>query len=134
MKQSKGRGFTLIELMITVVILGVIAAIAYPLYSNYTLQARRAVAHKALGQLASRMQEMWQNRIPRNYPASVTSVGMSVTTDGSHYTLQVTAASTLNYTLQATAVATSPQINDTGCTTITLNSRGDKTPANCWKK
>lgn len=134
MRNNRNRGFTLIELMITVVILSVVAAIAYPLYTNYTLQARRAVAHKALGTLATRMQAMWQNRVPRSYPASVASVGMTATTDGNHYTLQVASASTLSYTIQATAVATSPQINDTACTTITLTSSGQKTPAICWKK
>jgi len=134
MKNNKNCGFTLIELMITVVILSIVAAIAYPLYANYTLQARRAVATKALGTLASRMHTMWQNRVPRSYPASVTSVGMSTTTDGNHYALQITSASTLSFTIQATAVTTSPQIKDSGCTTITLTSSGKKTPSNCWKK
>lgn len=134
MKNKQIQGFTLIELMITVVIVGVIAAIAYPLYTDYVLSSRRAVAHKALTELSSRMQRHWQNRIPRSYPSTVASVGMSTNTEGNHYTLSIASASTTSFTVQATAVGSSPQINDTGCTTMTLSATGAKSPANCWKK
>lgn len=131
---KKNRGFTLIELMIVVVIMGVIAAIAYPLYTDYVLSSRRAVAVKALTELSSRMQRHWQNRIPRSYPATVASVGMASTTEGNHYTLQIASSSTTSFTVQAVAIGSSPQANDSGCTTMTLSATGQKTPAKCWKK
>jgi type IV pilus assembly protein PilE len=131
---KKIKGFTLIEVMITVVIVAIISAIAYPLYTDYVLSSRRAVAVKALTELSSRMQRHWQNRIPRSYPATVTSVGMASTTEGNHYTLQIASSSTTSFTVQAVAIGSSPQANDSGCTTMTLSATGQKSPAKCWKK
>ena len=131
---KKNKGFTLIELMIVVVIMGVIAAIAYPLYIDYVLSSRRAVAAKALTELSTRMQRQWQNASPHVYPSAISAVGMASTTDGNHYSLQIASASTTSYTIQAVAIGSSPQANDTGCTTMTLSATGQKSPAKCWKK
>lgn len=56
MKTSRSQGVTLIELMITVVIVGVLAAIAYPSYTKYMQQTKRSDAQVALTQMAN-MQE-----------------------------------------------------------------------------
>ena len=53
------RGFTLIELLVVVVIVGILAAIAIPMYTNYMQRARRADAKTALEQLRA-AQEMWR--------------------------------------------------------------------------
>ena len=53
------RGLTLIELLVVIVIVGVLAAIAIPTYSNYIIRARRADAKTALEQLRA-AQEMWR--------------------------------------------------------------------------
>ena len=53
------RGFTLIELMITVVIIGILAAIAYPSYQNYTKQTRRSDAQIALTQAANQQEKFF---------------------------------------------------------------------------
>jgi type IV pilus assembly protein PilE len=59
MKTSRFGGFTLVELMITVVILGILAAVAYPSYQGYVKQARRADAQSAIMQTANRLEKFF---------------------------------------------------------------------------
>ena len=59
MRKFVSHGFTLIELMITVVIIGILAAIAYPSYQNYTKQTRRSDAQIALTQAANQQEKFF---------------------------------------------------------------------------
>ena len=56
MNTKRAAGFTLIELMITVAIAGIFAAMAYPSYQNYLLKNRRGAAQTFLLQVAQRQQ------------------------------------------------------------------------------
>ena len=138
----KSTGFTLIELMITVVIVGILAAIAYPSYRNWVYQANRADAQQALTSLANRQERYYLNFSPPTYVADLRSLGYSaqtnVTTGGSMYTIAVTAANASSYTLTATPRAGTSQVDDAKCTSLILNSTGVKSatgsdPSSCWK-
>lgn len=65
MKRRSQRGFTLIELMITVVIIGLLAAVAYPNYTDYVRKARMQGAFSALANLRFQLEQYYQNN--RNY-------------------------------------------------------------------
>ncbi len=140
-------GFTLIELMIVVVIIGILAAVAYPSYQNYALRTKRSDAKSALTELANRQEKFYAQcndytgTVGGNFPTSSTvgacttgtpGLGVSTTSKDGYYTLSITVSSAPRYTLQAQAVSGKSQANDTGCTILKLNSLGAKEPAGCW--
>ena len=70
---ARTTGFTLIELMITVVIVAILAGIAYPSYRNHVTQARRADAQSAIMQTANRLEKFFT--YCNTYPASLSLTG-----------------------------------------------------------
>lgn len=129
------RGFTLIEMMITVAIIGILAAIAYPSYTQYVLRANRADAKASLLQTAQFLERYFT--INNTYagadvpvPETVSPVGASGTNIKYNIT-PATVTTTTTFTLTATPV--NGQLADT-CGTLTLTDTGVQTPATagCW--
>jgi len=120
-------GFTLIELMIAVAIIGILSAIALPSYQQYVRQARRSDGQALLLDTQGK-QEKW--RINNITYGSLADIGGSPTS--SYYDFTVADNTSTAYTV--TATAKSSQTSDTGCTTLTINESGVKTPTACWKK
>lgn len=123
----KQAGMTLIELMIVVVIIGIIAGIAYPNFVDYVREARRA---DAMGQLLTLQMAQEEYRLKNTSYADIATLGITLSSD--YYTFSVSNLGAETYTL--TATATGGQTNDTGCTTLTLNQNDQKAPAECWER
>lgn len=70
----RSKGFTLIELMITVAIIGIIAAIAYPSYTQYVVKANRGEAQAYLMDLAQRQQQFLMDS--RTYASTIAALGI----------------------------------------------------------
>lgn len=133
MNTKRTRGFTLIELMIAVAIIGILTAIAYPSYRNYVIRASRSAAQTELLQLASLQEKIYLNS--NAYAVSVTAayngrsdggLGKTAgTTDDRKYNITIapTVAPTQTYTLTATPVASSTQNGDG---LITIASDGSR--------
>ena len=140
-KQARSsRGFTLIELMITVGVVAIIASIAYPSYASYSRRAKRTDATAALLRVAVAQEKFYvQNN---TYTGTLGTGGLNITgTERGYYTLDFPAAPTAaGFTVRATA--TGPQVDDKDCRVFTLNQAGVKTAAdsagaansvNCWR-
>lgn len=121
---NKNKGFTLIEIMIVVVIIGIIAAIALPYYGEYVNKGKRAGAAAELTSAA--------HQLERCFTTQNSYSGCTVTPEDEHYTFN----STINdqsYTLQAV-----PTFTDAYCGTLTLEhtgerkSGGSKDNSYCW--
>ncbi|OOV87137.1 type IV pilin protein [Oceanospirillum linum] len=127
------QGFTLIELLIVFAIVGILGAVAYPSYKNYTFESRRVDAHSAIlrVQLA---QERWRAS-HNSYTSDMTDVGLNTaaTSGEGFYTLSVSHPSPVGY--RVTASATGSQSGDTGCSKIELTKSASgetRSPIHCW--
>lgn len=134
----KPNGFTLIELMIAVAIVGILASVAFPSYMSQVRQSRRSDAIQALStiQLA---QERWRANNP-TYASTIAALGIVSPTSGGYYTLAIATTPTptgVVYAATATAVSGKSQASDTGCIPLTVtvaNGTATNTPASCWSK
>ena len=137
---NKVKGFTLIEVLIVIVILGVLAAIAIPAYDSYKRKGYRTDAIRALTKIAQ-FQERWYSNNGR-YSDSLTGIGYQTTSEDGHYNLSLTFNAGTPDLFSATATATGLQQRDTHCRTFTIDQANRKTSADdggtattsCWPK
>ncbi len=132
--QYRWQGFTLMELLIVIAIVGIIASIAYPSYQGSVMKSRRADATSALLKLQMDQEKHRANN--PTYAASVTAADglnwLSATTENGYYTIAIMANNAIGFTATATAVIGKSQENDTGCTTITVDQDGAAGVLECW--
>ena len=136
-KQATQRGFTLIEVMITVVVVGVLAAIALPSYQNYIIRANRSAAQQFISSVSNREEQVLLDlrqyvavSANANFPNGPTagSPGLNVTVPtevAQYYTVTVTTAAgpPPTYLIKGTPVAGTMQASDP---ILYMNSAGQK--------
>lgn len=122
------RGFTLIELMIAVAVVAILAAVAYPSYTEHIRKSRRATAQAALMDLASRQQAYLLDRRAYATTAAELSFGLPSELEG-RYTLTVVADNAVS---PRTFLATATPINGQAQNNeqpLSIDQAGNRTPA-----
>ena len=143
---NKNKGFTLIEVMIVVAIIGVLASIAYPSYVEQVRKGKRADAKTALYKIAQQQEEYFIQKM--SYAANLTKLGdptsatkqldTSITIDSpkAEYEVVISAVVPANCESDAskactgytvTATAQNGQANDKACAKLSLNNLGQET-------
>ncbi len=118
---ERHRGFTTIELLIALVVLGLLVVVALPSFRDQLRKARRSDAVAALANL-QQAQERWRSTNALYAPNAQLTTGLAQksTSASGYYTLAITANSATGYTATATAVSGTSQADDTGCTLLAV--------------
>jgi type IV pilus assembly protein PilE len=133
---SRAQGFSLIELLIALTIVSLLASVALPSFSHYSLKSRRIEAITFMGAVQL-TQDKYRNH-HSGYAASFATLGLPESgTDSSHYrfTLSQAQGALESYTLTATAQGS--QAQDEVCRSISLtqtNTGVNRSPETCWSR
>ena len=130
-RKSQG-GFTLVELMITVVVISLLAMFAIPAYNDSVAKGRRADAKSTLTALAAKQGQYFMDN--KTYTATLSDLAASSTSIDGHYTISAVATAT-TFTLTATPASSDPK-----CANFTLTESGEQgvsgdnsaNPELCW--
>jgi len=134
--KSAHRGFTLIEVMVTVALVAILAAVALPTYRDHVRKSRRAEAQSFLLAVAARQQQFLLDT--RSYGATLAGVGIPTpSTVASAYTIPNPSAAAcggnFSQCFRLTATPTSDQTSER-CGTLSIDQNGTKTAeiSGCW--
>jgi type IV pilus assembly protein PilE len=133
LRPAPPRGFTTVELMIALVILGILLAVAFPSYQNSIRKSRRAEAFTALSSIQQAQERHRSTRpaytdlITDATTASPPGLGIAATrTPSGYYDLAITleGGGTTTYVATATAVTGTSQAADSSCTVLAVRIQG----------
>jgi type IV pilus assembly protein PilE len=131
-QRKSQAGFTLIELVVVMVVIGILAAIAIPNYGEYVMRGHRASAQAYISDLASRQAQFFLDR--RRFADTVAALNVPAPAEiANRYTVTVVAVAGPPSTFTITATPNGPQAADR-CGVMTIDQAGNKVAAatRCW--
>lgn len=134
----RARGFTLIEVMITVAIIGILASIALPSYTDYLRRGRIPEATSNLQATYARMEQWFQDAKSYYAAGSTTNCGVALPTGLKFFTFSCTPTSSTAYVITATGTSSMSgfvyTINQDGVRGSTITGVGgwNASTNNCW--
>ena len=129
--RRSARGFSLIDVMITVAIVGVLATIALPSYQSSVRKSNRGAAQSYLGDIAQRQQQYLLDQ--RSYAATEAALGLTTPSSvAPFYTIAIgiSAGPPPGFTASATPIGS--QAGDLSGQPLTLTNTGAKGPSGAW--
>lgn len=129
MNRKHSAGFTLIELMIVVVIVGILASVALPAYREHVIRGNRAAAQAQMMDIANREQQYLLANREYGDDADIGYVLSDEVADNYTADIVVGGGTVPSFTITFTAI--DAQVSDGN---LTLDNEGDKTPAEKWQR
>lgn len=125
------KGFSLIELMIAVSLIGILTLVAFPSYQKFVIDGKRSAVQGYMLELATQQTNYLQDN--RSYTSTITDLNVTASDDVTdNYTVTIATGPTTSapsYTITATPLSTSVLASDGN---LTLNHLGVKTPSTKW--
>lgn len=146
-RNARGEsGFTLIEILIVIAVVGLLAGIAYPSYQNIVIKNNRAVARAALVDIVARQEAYYAQT--KRYAGNLSDLGFPTDTvylrsngglakndsvpSDSIYLLRVQASNNRGFTIEADPAPGILQRKDTECGKLRVDGLGNQLPAACF--
>ncbi len=127
----KQTGFTLLEAMIVIAILGILAALSYPSYQQYMIRTHRTDAKTFLMHIAAQQQRFFSNN--NQYATSIAALGAAASSEYYNYGIAIN-----NGQFTLTATPTGGQAGDSECANLVITGAGAKSisgsgdSTRCW--
>ncbi|PMR80120.1 type IV pilin protein [Halomonas urumqiensis] len=125
----RAAGFTLIELMIAVAVVGILASIAYPSYTRYVQQARVSEGVAVLMDVAGQLERCYTVNNTYAEASCIAEADLPDSESGVYTLTYNDPAPGATFTLEATHDGS--QVTS-GCETLTIDQTGATAPADCW--
>jgi len=132
---TKAQGFTLIELMITVVVIAILAMVAIPAYNDSVTKGRRTDAKSTLTDIAAKQEQFFMDN--KSYTTDLSKLGYGASSNADskdgYYQVTVTAASATAFNVKAV-----PKKDDPKCGSFLINEQGTQSVSGtlsadlCW--